>query len=108
LEKTEGADGKQRKRPAKKKTKTPEPKPSTTHRHATGSAEVSIEQRRAENAALDDPGKTGIERERAEFLILVALRVVAGLSRNETERFFATLRNRLDDTERKALRDAAD
>jgi hypothetical protein len=52
LEKTTGADGKQRKSRA---MGAPESKPPATDHRVTGSAEISEEQRRAENARLDDP-----------------------------------------------------
>jgi hypothetical protein len=52
LEKTTGADGKQRKLRAKKIPEPKPPAPVTDHR-VNGSAEISVEQRRAENARLD-------------------------------------------------------
>jgi hypothetical protein len=52
LEKTTGADGKQRKSRAKKIPEPKPPAPVTDHR-VNGSAEISVEQRRAENARLD-------------------------------------------------------
>jgi hypothetical protein len=51
LEKTTGADGKQRKLRAKKIPEPKPPAPVTDHR-VNGSAEASVEQRRAENARL--------------------------------------------------------
>jgi hypothetical protein len=52
LEKTTGADGKQRKLRAKKIPEPKPPAPVTDHR-VNGSAEITVEQRRAENARLD-------------------------------------------------------
>ena len=52
LEKTTGADGKQRKSRAKKIPEPKPPAPVTDHR-VNGSAEISVEHRRAENARLD-------------------------------------------------------
>jgi len=105
-----GADGKARKqtkaRP-KPKSKPPQPPPIT---RATGSDEIDVEQHRAKMARLDQPTEetvTDFDR-RVGFVIGTALTQVAGLSVSETGRFFAALRDRLDDAEREVLRDADD
>jgi hypothetical protein len=104
LEKTVGADGKQYKSRGGQK-KAPEP----VEHCVTESGEVSIDQRRAEMARLDEPseGTTTEFDRRVGFVIITALTQIEGLSLSETERFFAALRDRLDDAERDVLRDAA-
>jgi hypothetical protein len=110
LEKTVGADGKQYKSRARannRATKPPQPPPIT---RATGSDEIDVEQHRAKMARLDQPTEetvTDFDR-RVGFVIGTALTQVAGLSVSETGRFFAALRDRLDDAEREVLRDADD
>jgi hypothetical protein len=83
LEKTVGADGKARKQPnARKKTA----------------------EKVAERDATEAP--TDFDR-RVGFVVITALTQIEGLSRSETERFFAALRDRLDDAEREALQEDA-
>src|SRR5262249_49809216 len=92
LEKTVGADGKERK---------------SRFEHCVAAApEIGIEQRRAENARLDQPSEETVSDldRRVEFVVSAALRQVRGLPLSETERFFAALRDRID-AEREALRE---
>jgi hypothetical protein len=76
LEKSTGSDGKQRKSRAKKALELAR----VPDHHATGSAEVSIEQRRAENARLDEDGGDIVER---------ALSLVTAMTDQQRAQFFA-------------------
>jgi len=112
-----GADGKARKQPKAGPKKTPKSKPvSFTHPDvtesnrkagsspprpesepragATGSAEVSIEQRRADMAHLEEPAEEISER--VNCVANTIRRQVDGLSRSGAERFFTTLRDCVD------------
>jgi hypothetical protein len=65
LEKTVGKDGKKRGRPPKRKVGLAPPRPSGPEAAAprvTASPEISVEQRRVENASLDRPGVTDLDR----------------------------------------------
>jgi len=110
VEKRVGADGKKRRgRPPKPKAaivETLADHPAAGHR-VTASPEISIEQRRAESARLDQPSEDTTTEfdKRVNFVVITALDQLAGLSRSEAERFFAALRDRLDDLEREQLRD---
>ena len=109
LEKTTGADGKQRKSRAKKAPK-PEPKPdSVTEPHVTESPEINIEQRQADMARLDEPAVETVDEvdRRVSCVANTILRHVEDLPRSDAERFFAALRDRIDEIEREELRDAA-
>ena len=97
---------------AKSKAGSPPPRPGSEPRapRATGSAEISIEQHKADMARLDQPNEetaTDFDR-RVGFVIVTALTQIEGLPRSETGRFFAALRDRLDDAEREVWRDADD
>jgi hypothetical protein len=110
LEKTVGSDGKQYKSRARannRAMKPPQPPPIT---RATGSNEIDIEQHRAKMARLDQPNEETARDfdRRVGFVIVTALTQIEGLSRSETGRFFAALRDRLDDAEREVWRDADD
>jgi hypothetical protein len=117
LEKTVGADGKKRKAPAKKRVDEQEERDRNecaalyqkvldAEQRAAGSAEVSIEERRAQNAALDEPAEVDEVDRRVSCVTNTILRHVDGLSRGDAQRFFAVLRDRLDEAEREALREA--
>ena len=69
---------------------------------AAGSAEISVEQRQADMARLDGPGEAGVDEvdKRIDCVTNTILRHVSGLSRGETERFLAALRDQIDDIER--------
>jgi hypothetical protein len=91
LEKTTGADGKQRKSRAKK---VPEPM-AVPHKRATGPTEISIEQRRADHAALGEPPEMPTQAEAEESYqetlyeqACLLLDEMAGATR---QRFFAYL-----------------
>jgi hypothetical protein len=73
---------------------------------ATGSAEISVEQRQADMARLGGPDETGVDEvdKRIDCVTKTILRHVDGLTRNDGARFFAALRDRIDDPEREALR----
>src|SRR5215472_12148635 len=101
LEKTVGKDGKAR--PKTKKTKKPAGAPKTKepepeHR-VTASPEISIEQRRAENAQLDQPAETAVDEiyRRVGCVANTIRRQLEGLSYSDVERFFATLRDCVDE-----------
>jgi hypothetical protein len=70
--------------------------------HATGSAEISVEQRQADMARLGGPGEAGVDEvdKRVNCVTNTILRHANGLSRGETERFLAALRDQIDDIER--------
>ena len=102
LEKTVGKDGKAR--PKTKKTKKPagapktkEPEPEPEH-GVTASPEISIEQRRTENAQLDQPAETAVDEiyRRVGYVANTIRRQLEGLSYSDVERFFATLRDCVD------------
>ena len=71
--------------------------------HATGSAIVDIEERRAQMAALDEPETVDEIDRRATCVTNTIRRHIEGLTRGDTERFFEALRDQLDDIEREAL-----
>jgi hypothetical protein len=107
VQKRVGADGKQRKsRAPRPKVVAPSPKP-VEHR-VNESAEVSVEQRRAETAALDQPAETAVDEvdRRASCVANTIRRHVDGLLRSDAARFLSALRDRIDDIEREILRDA--
>jgi len=112
LEKTVGADGKQYKSRPKKKAAAPprpEPEPEPVEHRATGSAEISADDRRAyyaetENPEPAEPAVDEVDR-RVSCVTNTILRHIEGLSRSDAERFFTALRDRLDDLEREQLRD---
>jgi hypothetical protein len=110
LEKTTGADGKKRGRPPKRKVglappRPPQPEPEAAAPLASGSAEISIEQRRAEYAALD----TVTDLDRRIIRAAGAIRHEAmGLTQSDTERFVAAIRDQIDSIEREALQADAD
>jgi hypothetical protein len=90
LEKTVGADGKQR------NARATEPE---VQQH-TAPAEISVEQRRAENAWLaDEATEATIDKvvRDVNSVVNIILRHVEGLSSSETELFFAVLRDRIND-----------
>jgi hypothetical protein len=66
---------------------------------ATGSAEISIEQRRAENARLDESDNAPADEvdKRVSCVTKAILRHAEGLSINDTERFYTALRDRIND-----------
>jgi hypothetical protein len=69
----------------------------------TSSAEISVEQRQADMARLDEPADEAAVDEvdkRIGCVTNTILRHVNGLSRGETERFLAALRDQIDDIER--------
>jgi len=76
--------------------------------HATGSAIVDIEERRAQMAALDEPETVDEIDRRATCVTNTIRRHIEGLTLGDTERFFEALRDQLDDIEREALRDRDD
>ena len=97
VQKRVGADGKQRKsRAPRPKVVAPPPKP-VEHR-VTESAEASVEQRRVETAALDQPHETAVDEvdRRVSCVANTIRRHVDGLSYSDVERFFATLRDCVD------------
>jgi hypothetical protein len=108
LNKTVGADGKRRKSPVKKKPDSPIDKlfGGAVPGRVTESAEVSIEDHRAEMTRLDEPSETAVDEadRRVRCVTKTILRHVEGLSRSETERFFDGLRDWLDDNDYKVLR----
>jgi hypothetical protein len=85
------------------------PTSSPEHR-MTASPEISIEERRAQNALLDQPGEEILDEaaRRVSFVLNTILHHAEGLRRSEAKRFFVILRDGLDEIERKALRDAID
>ena len=131
VEKRTGADGKKRKKPTKKaetdrerrdrkecvalfeKACAADPEfaewlSGPKQQRAAGSAELSIEERRAQNAALDEPAEVDEVDKRVNCVTNTILRHVEGLSRGDAERFIAALRDRLADIaiEAIALRDS--
>jgi len=102
-----GADGKQRKSRAPR-PKVVAPSPKLVEHRVTESAEVSIEERRAQNAALDEP-ETVIDEvdKRVNCVTNTILRHIEGLSHSDAERFIAALRDRLADIAVEAVRAAA-
>jgi hypothetical protein len=73
---------------------------------ATGSAEISVEQRQADMARLGGEGEAAVDEvdRRITCVTNTIRRHVDGLTRNDGARFFAALRDRIDDLEREALR----
>jgi hypothetical protein len=94
LEKTVGADGKERKLRAKR---APEPKQSVTHHRATESPEVSIEQRGREHHRLDrvDGADTAAD---GGNIVDRALALVQAMTNSERRRFFAEYQKRFPKT----------
>ena len=96
---------------AKSKAGSPPPRPESEPRapRATGSAEVSIEERREQMAQLDQPAEEILDEvdRRASCVANTIRRQVEGLIRMDAERFFAVLRDRIDDIEREAFDEAA-
>jgi hypothetical protein len=110
LEKTVGADGKQYKSRARANNRAPKPPQPPPITRATGSDEIDVEQHRAKMARLDQSIEemvTDFDR-RVACVIGTALIQIQELPRGEWGRFFAALRDRLDETEREVLRDADD
>jgi hypothetical protein len=77
-------------------------KEAAAEQHATGCAEVSIEERREQMAQLDQPAEEIVDEvdRRVSCVANTIRRQVEGLTRMDAERFFAALRDRLDDAER--------
>lgn len=94
LEKTTGADGKQRKARAKKKPKPDSSLDKLFEGAVLGrvieSAEVSVEDRKTEMARLDEPGETVVDEvdKRVIRVMETIMRHVEGLTADDTERFF--------------------
>jgi hypothetical protein len=97
LEKTVGADGKQRKSRARA-TKPPQPPAA----RATGSDEIDVDQRRQQMAQLDQPAEETVDEvDRRVSCVANTIRGhVNGLTHSDGARFFAALRDRIDDIER--------
>jgi hypothetical protein len=93
---------------AKSKAGSSPPRPESEPRAgATGSAEISIEQRKADMARLDEPAEEISEVDRrVNCMTNTIRRHVDGLLRSDAARFLSALRDRIDDIEREILRDA--
>jgi hypothetical protein len=93
LEKTTGADGK------KRKSRTPraraEKKPEPVEHRITASPEISIEQRRAENARLDDDQAPDEVDKRVICVMNTIIKHAEGLTDDDTKRFFTDLSDAL-------------
>ena len=93
-------------RPQAKKPR-PKPEPKPVEYRATGSEEVDIEQRRAEYAALDaEPPRPVTDLDSRIIRAAGAIRHGAtGLTRSDTERFLAAIRDQIASIEREVLQD---
>ena len=93
-------------RPQAKKPR-PKPEPKPVEYRATGSEEVDIEQRRAEYAALDaEPPRPVTDLDSRIIRAAGAIRHEAmGLTRSDTERFLAAIRDQIASIEREVLQD---
>ena len=86
---------------------------STAHRQgeieSPTNAEVSIEERREQMAQLDQPAEEIVDEvdRRVSCVANTIRRQVEGLTRMDPERFFAALRDRIDDIEREAFEAAS-
>jgi hypothetical protein len=111
LNKTVGADGKSRPKTKQKKraqdSSLDKLFDGAVPGRITESAEVSIEDHRAEMARLDEPADSAVDEvdKRVSCVTKTILGHLKGLSRSDAERFIAALRDRLDDLEREQLRD---
>jgi hypothetical protein len=74
-------------------------KEAAVEQRATGSAEVSIEERREQMAQLDQPAEEIVDEvhRRVSCVANTIRRQVEGLTRMDAERFFAALRDRIGD-----------
>ena len=74
----------------------------------TESAEVSIEDRKADMARLDEPETVDEVDRRVTCVTNTIQRHIEGLTRSDTERFLAAVRDQIDSIEREAFRADAD